>query len=903
MDVFELTAKIGLDKSEYESGLAGAKVSMSNLAQGVGNGLKTVAKIGGAAIAAGAAGVAALTKMGVEGYAQYEQLVGGVETLFKTSQDIVMGYAENAYKTAGMSANAYMETVTSFSASLIQSLDGDTAKAAEVGNMAITDMSDNANKMGTSMEMIQNAYNGFAKSNFTMLDNLKLGYGGTKEEMERLIADANKVKEANGEMADLSIDSFADVAEAIHIIQSEMGITGTTAKEAASTIEGSLSMMKGAWENLVVGMADENANMEVLMGNFVESAKTAAGNLLPRIEQTLKGIGTLVEQMAPVIAEALPQMIVAVLPSLLSAGVQLITAIAKGLITAAPALYEALMEALFIVFTQVFGATEEKANGFVGALDATFRTLADAVATVCGKIGEFIEWLNSGSTGAEVFKGVIIAITAAIIAYQTATAIGTAVTTGLATAQTLLNAVMAANPIGLVIAAVAALVAGFVLLWNNCDGFRQFWIDLWDGIKNAAQAVADWFVQAWTDVVNWFSQAVQDIGNFFTNLWTSITAGVSAVSQFFVDLWNGITTGMQTAWDWCVNLFSTVSGWIYENVIAPVAQFFVELWEGIVNAYHTVIDPWIEIFRRLAVIVNEEIVTPIKEFFVELWDSIVSGLQTAWDWCVNLLSSVASWIYDNIVAPIAEFFGELWGDLKDSASDLWNSVKGAAISAWNGIKGAFSVAADWFDDTVVQPVASFFTGMWNGLTSGASSAWTGIKSVFSSVSNWFKNTFSTAWQKVKDVFSTGGKVFDGVKDGIVTAFKTVVNAIIGGINKVISIPFEAINGILKKINSIEILGVSPFTWVHTFSVPQIPKLSTGLNYVPYDEYPAFLHRGEAVLTAAQARAWRNGQAQPAMAGAGAGGITINQYIQTVPQTPVEFANATEAYFEQARWTL
>ena len=175
MDVFDLVAKIRLDSSEYESELGKAKGTFGNLASGVKTGLTTVAKVGAAAVSAGVAGVAALTKMGVEGYAQYEQLVGGVETLFKESQNVVMGYAENAYKTAGMSANEYMETVTSFSASLIQSLDGDTAKAAEVGNMAITDMSDNANKMGTSMEMIQNAYNGFAKQNYTMLDNLKLG--------------------------------------------------------------------------------------------------------------------------------------------------------------------------------------------------------------------------------------------------------------------------------------------------------------------------------------------------------------------------------------------------------------------------------------------------------------------------------------------------------------------------------------------------------------------------------------------------------------------------------------------------------------------------------------------------------------------------------------------------------
>lgn len=377
MDVFDLVAKIRLDSSEYESGIGKAKGTFSSLATGVKSGLATVAKVGAAAVTAGVAGVAALTKMGVEGYAQYEQLTGGVETLFKESQNIVMGYAENAYKTAGMSANQYMETVTSFSASLIQSLDGDTAKAAEVGNMAITDMSDNANKMGTSIEMIQNAYNGFAKQNYTMLDNLKLGYGGTKEEMQRLIDDANRVKVANGEMADLSINSFADVSEAIHIIQTEMGITGTTAREAATTVEGSIGMMKGAWQNLVVGMADSEADMEVLIDNFVESTATAAKNLLPRIAQTLKGIGQLITELAPVIAEALPVLIESVLPSLLAAGVSLIVAIVNGCITALPGLYAALLEGVQVILVQVFGVSEQKAGEFADGINSFFVKIKD----------------------------------------------------------------------------------------------------------------------------------------------------------------------------------------------------------------------------------------------------------------------------------------------------------------------------------------------------------------------------------------------------------------------------------------------------------------------------------------------------------------------------------------------
>ena len=419
MDVFDLVAKIRLDSSEYEEGVGKAKGTFSTLASGVGNGLATVAKVGAAAVAAGVAGVTALTKMGVEGYAQYEQLVGGVETLFKESQSAVMGYAENAYKTAGMSANQYMETVTSFSASLIQSLDGDTAKAAEVGNMAITDMSDNANKMGTSIEMIQNAYQGFAKQNYTMLDNLKLGYGGTKEEMQRLIDDANRVKVANGEMGDLSIESFADVTEAIHIMQTEMGITGTTSREAATTIEGSLAMMKGAWQNLVVGVADSEADMELLIGNFVESTATAAQNLLPRIEQTLLGISDLITALAPVIAEAVVRLVASVLPSFLSAGISLVTAVVSGIVSAAPGIFQALLDAIFLALTEVFGMSEGKARAFIETIDGIIGDLVEFFKAGFEAVAKLFNWLGKqaqteGTFLNAIWKNIQTGITTAI---------------------------------------------------------------------------------------------------------------------------------------------------------------------------------------------------------------------------------------------------------------------------------------------------------------------------------------------------------------------------------------------------------------------------------------------------------------------------------------------------------
>ena len=258
-----------------------------------------------------------LGKQAVMSFAEYEQLIGGVETLFKESSDVVSQYANNAYKTAGLSANQYMETVTSFSASLLQSLDGDTASAAKYADQAITDMSDNANKMGTDISSIQTAYQGFAKQNYTMLDNLKLGYGGTKGEMERLLADAEKLSGTKYDISNLS-----DVYQAINVVQTELGITGTTAIEASTTISGSLSSMKSSWSNLLTGIANDQADMKKLISNFVKSIMTFADNVVPVIETALDGIVELVLGLADTL-----------LPQVLKMGVKLLESLITGLVS------------------------------------------------------------------------------------------------------------------------------------------------------------------------------------------------------------------------------------------------------------------------------------------------------------------------------------------------------------------------------------------------------------------------------------------------------------------------------------------------------------------------------------------------------------------------------------------
>lgn len=291
------------------------------------------------AVGAAATAIGGLVTASVNAYAEYEQLVGGVDTLFKNSSQKLQSYADEAYKTAGMSANEYMSTVTSFSASLLQSLGGDTEKAADYANQAVIDMSDNANKMGTSMELIQNAYQGFAKQNYTMLDNLKLGYGGTKEEMERLLEDASKI---SGIKYDIS--SFADVTQAIHVMQESMEISGTTSKEASETIEGSINSVKGAWENLLVGITNPDADWDKLIQNLVDTVTAAGENILPAVGSALVGVSALIRDLFPMIAQEIPTLISEILPQLVDTGISVVNSLITGIQQNLPALMEGAIQ-------------------------------------------------------------------------------------------------------------------------------------------------------------------------------------------------------------------------------------------------------------------------------------------------------------------------------------------------------------------------------------------------------------------------------------------------------------------------------------------------------------------------------------------------------------------------------
>ena len=553
MNLFELFVKIGVDDQ--------ASGKLSKLSSGLGKGLATAAKIGTAAVGAAAAGITALTTAAVNNYAEYEQLVGGVDTLFKSSSKKVQEYAANAYKTAGMSANEYMSTVTSFSASLLQSLGGDTDKAAEYANQALTDMSDNANKMGTSMEMIQNAYQGFAKQNYTMLDNLKLGYGGTKTEMQRLIKDASKL--------DKSIKandmSFGNIVKAIHAVQTQMGITGTTALEAGRTISGSVGAMKSAWTNLVTGFADGNADIEGLINNLVttivgdgtENNLGVIGNVLPAIEMALGGIVKLIEGAAPKIIEILPGLVERVVPSVISAATGMVNAVIAVLPDLLNTVVDALIQNAPALITAAIGLVQSLIQG----IQDNYQILVDGAIQIVTQLATGV--LNMLPKIVALGLDLIVSL-ANGIATSLPTLIPTIIDVVLKIVETLTNQETLTQLLGAAFTIITELAWGLI---DNIDKLLDAVFLLIDGMidfllrpANLAMLIEtaiELVLAIGTGIIKAIPQLLVSVAtligsifaNFFTADWKSI--GTNLV--------DGLKKGISNAWTnlkkWFKNLF------------------------------------------------------------------------------------------------------------------------------------------------------------------------------------------------------------------------------------------------------------------------------------------------------------------------------------------------------------
>lgn len=433
MNLLDLAVKITCDDQ--------ASGEVDKIGDGIKNKLGIAAKAGVAAVAAVGTATVVIGKTALDAYSNYEQLVGGIDTLFKASSDKMQQYAANAYQTAGVSANRYMEISTSFAAALISSLGGNTEAAADMANTAITDMSDNANKMGTSLETVQEAYMSLARGNYEMLDSLKLGYGGTKSELERLLSDAEKFSAAQGKVRDFSVDSYSDVVEAIHIVQDEMGITGTTAEEAATTIEGSVNKAKAAWDNWLAGFGNEDADMGVLTDQLVQSVVTAGENIIPRFGQIMSNLVTTVTTYAPQVGAAimsgisqldftsigltasdlilmLVDGIVQNLPMLASAALQIVMALGQGLIENGPQILASLGQLLlqlanFIIqnVPNILNAAVQFFGMLVQGIAQNAPTIIATLVSLLGQlIAQVISWAaqmlgQAISAGAQFLSG------------------------------------------------------------------------------------------------------------------------------------------------------------------------------------------------------------------------------------------------------------------------------------------------------------------------------------------------------------------------------------------------------------------------------------------------------------------------------------------------------------------
>lgn len=548
MNLLDLAVKITCDDQ--------ASGEVDKIGDGIKNKLGAAAKAGVAAVAAVGTATVAIGKTALDAYSNYEQLVGGIDTLFKASSGKMQQYAANAYQTAGVSANRYMEISTSFAAALISSLGGNTEAAADMANTAITDMSDNANKMGTSLETVQEAYMSLSRGNYEMLDSLKLGYGGTKSELERLLSDAEKFSAAQGKVRDFSVDSYSDIVEAIHIVQDEMGITGTTAEEAATTIEGSVNMAKAAWDNWLAGLGNEDADMEGLTDQLVGSVVTAGKNIIPRVGQIMTTLGQTVADYAPGVGLYLRNALISVLPEAV-----------QGPMRDAFAGVDKVVGKLESVFNDNLKPAADAADSVFSAISSGVKTFGDAVNDLVLPAIDQLSPAFNDFFGAIQTAQPLLEFIANIIGIGLAAAISTAIKLFAAITEV-----------------VAFVITGFAQLYEDISGFvtgvvQFFTVDL----PNAINKLVQWFAQLPGNIAAFLSMVITSVVAWVANMAAN---AVNAGSRFISGIAGFLSALPGNVASWLAGVISTVIGWVSQfarNATSAATQFASNLINGLTS--------------------------------------------------------------------------------------------------------------------------------------------------------------------------------------------------------------------------------------------------------------------------------------------------------------------------------
>ena len=626
-----------MDESSEKASRLGDIIKGNLISEGIIAGIKGLGK----AISAVGSAFADVGKQAIQSYAQYEQLVGGVDTLSGSSSQKVQEYANNAYKTAGLSANEYMETVTSFSASLISSLNGDTEKASEVANRAIIDMSDNANKMGTDMSSLQNAYQGFAKQNYTMLDNLKLGYGGTKEEMARLISDASKMTNVQKELGITVAEgdmSFANIANAISVVQKNMGLMGTTALEADGTISGSTGSMKSAWANLLTGIADDNANFGQLVDNLVVSivGKDGEGgfinNMLPRIQQALDGIVQMVvsltDSLLPKIVDIGTNLITNLvssinenLPTLMEGAGVILSTLIEGIVTTFPQLVPMVMQMFEVLVTTIM-------DSLPMIIDAGVKVLVSFVQGIAGMLPTLIPTIVSA---------IILMVETLLSNIDLIIDAGISLITGLG--EGLVNA------IPLLIKNIPTIIGK--LLMAILESIPKLLKAGWDLLCSLGEGIVNAIPQLW-------NKAKEAVANFIKPFLEMREKMLKMGGDLLRGLWEGIKDVGQWLWD-------KISGF-FGGIVDGIKDFF-----GI-NSPSKLFKE--EIGENLALGVGEGFGDTMQEVSKDMQGAIPTDFDTA----VNMSTQSSSYgsNYDHLVTAFKEA-------LKDVKVVMNNREMGAFI--------------------------------------------------------------------------------------------------------------------------------------------------------------------------------------------------------------------------------
>lgn len=673
MNLLDLAVKITCDDQ--------ASGDVDKIGDGIKNKLGAAAKAGVAAVAAVGTATIAIGKTALDAYSNYEQLVGGIDTLFKSSSAKMQQYAANAYQTAGVSANRYMEISTSFAAALISSLGDNTEAAADMANTAITDMSDNANKMGTSLETVQEAYMSLSRGNYEMLDSLKLGYGGTKSELERLLSDAEEFSAAQGKVRDFSVDSYSDIVEAIHVVQDEMGITGTTAEEAATTIEGSVNMAKASWENWLAGLGNENADMKVLTDQLVGSVATAGENIIPKVGQIMVTLGQTVADYAPGVGLYLRNALINVLPEAV-----------QGPMRDAFAGVDKVVDKLAGVFNDNLKPAADAADSVFSAISSGIKTFGDNVNDL------ILPAIDQLSPAFNDFFGAIQ--TAQPLLEFIANIIGMGLAAAISTAIKLFAAITEV---------VAFVITGFEQLYEDISGFvtgvvQFFTVDL----PNAINELVQWFAQLPGNIAEFLSKVITSVVTWVTDMATNaVDAGsrfISGIAEFLSALPGKVAS-------WLAGVISTVIDWVSQfarNATSAATQFASNLINGLTSIPDKVISIGSDIIQGL--------VKGVTGAAGKLIDAVKNAVGNAIEGAKNLLGihspsrvfrEIGQYTMQGAALGVDDDADLLSKSTDNAMRGMISTAQDIAVPGVGNVAGGESAVISWLAENLPAIIAEF----------------------------------------------------------------------------------------------------------------------------------------------------------------------------------------------------